>query len=198
MPKSEIPNNENTFENISQNDGTDPDFLHPTTPRLASTPSDSSSYANIETSEHVTNSKDQKKQMNPWLAGGIGIVVGIIATSLVLNGSSFGADSAIKESIQQMEDAVALCDDPSGIHISDAGRSLLFDTKGEDEPSGASVSDLVCILAALEVPAHVVDKMDRTTALAGNQTATWNNFKAEWSYHPDRGMDGVIIVVDSQ
>lgn len=198
MPKSEIPSDENIFDNAPKNEEANSNISHHTSSSLASTPSDGSPYTAIESSEHVANSKEWKKQMNPWLAGGIGVVTGIIATSLVLNGSNFGTDSASKEAIQQMEDALVLCDDPSGIYISDGGRSLLFDTKGEEERSGASISDLVCILAALEMPAHVADKMERTTALAGNQAATWNNFEAEWSYHPDRGMDGVVIVVDSK
>lgn len=137
----------------------------------------------------------QKKQMNPWLAGAIGGAIGIVATSLVLVGGIPGFDSATTEAMNLMEDAVTLCGEPSGIYISDEGRSLLFDTKGEEESRGASVSDLGCILNALDIPEHALDKMGRTTALAGNQSATWGNFEAEWSYHPDRGMDGVVIVI---
>lgn len=139
----------------------------------------------------------QKKQMNPWLAGTIGAVLGVIATSLVLNGSAFGTSSASREAMKEMENAVTLCGDPTGISISDEGRSLIFDAKGEEDLTGASYSDLMCVLAFLELPEYVLDKMTRTTALAGSQSATWNNYQAEWSYHPDRGMDGSVLVVDT-
>lgn len=136
-----------------------------------------------------------KKQINPLLAGTIGAMIGVVATSLVFAGVIWGFNSPNNAAQEQLEAAVNGCGDPAGFSLSDEGRSLVFDTKGEEDYIGGSVSDLACILYALETPAHVIDQMDRTTALAGNQSATWDNFEIQWSYHPDRGMDGSIAVV---
>lgn len=135
----------------------------------------------------------EKKQMNPWLAGGVGVLVGsfvtVMAITLMESASSLAAADLI-------EDTVAACGDPRGITIADEGKSLLFDTEGEEDLSGASLSDVACVFAGVEVPEHVLDQMSRTTALAGNQNATWGDFEAQWTYHPDRGLDGLIRVAE--
>lgn len=198
MPKSEVPHSGNNLNYPRPQDGLDPNDSIREPHSQPNTNDDNRLIPPVETAEQVPAFPKEKKQMNPWFAGGIGLLTGGIVTALVLNGTSLGTDSAANEAIQQLEDAVTLCDDPAGILISDEGRSLLFDTKGEEDRSGAAVADFACILAVLDVPAHVVDKMERTTALAGSQSASWNNFEAEWSYHPDRGLDGVLVVMDSE
>lgn len=92
--------------------------------------------------------------------------------------------------------AVESCDGPEGLSVSDAGRTLTFDMEGEDEYSGASVEDIVCVLLDLGVPTSVIANMEQTTAMDGRQSDDWDDFEMSWSYHPDRGLDGVITVAE--
>lgn len=86
------------------------------------------------------------------------------------------------------------CDNPDGLDVLDGGSTLTFDMEGEDEVSGASIDDIVCVLLELAVPSSIVANMEQTTAMDGRQSGTWDDFEMTWSYHPDRGMDGVITV----
>jgi hypothetical protein len=38
--------------------------------------------------------------------------------------------------------------------------------------------------------------MDNTRALDGMQTASWGNYEASWTYHPDEGLDVVVTEAD--
>lgn len=91
---------------------------------------------------------------------------------------------------------MSACDSPDGITIVDDGEALLFDSEGDEDYAGASVEELACVLIGLEMPSYVIDQMNRTTALAGNQTTSWDNYEVQWTYHPDRGLDGVVAVID--
>ncbi|MGO1592143.1 MAG: hypothetical protein ACTHW1_09730 [Ancrocorticia sp.] len=100
-------------------------------------------------------------------------------------------------SVSKLADAMELCDPPSvGITFDDDDGSISFDSKGEEDASGADVVDVACLLAVLETPDRIVSHIDQTTSLDGRQTETWDSFEIQWSYHPNRGMDGVISVSD--
>lgn len=83
-----------------------------------------------------------------------------------------------------------------GFFLGDDGRSLTFDMQGEDELSGASATDIYCVFSALDMPASVDSHVGQTTSMDGRQSATWDNIEIQWSYHPDRGLDGVLTVMD--
>lgn len=96
--------------------------------------------------------------------------------------------------IAEMRDAVEECGPATGISFDEEGGSISFDVKGEDEASGASIGDVACLLKQFEVPDRIVSHMDQTTSLDGRQTETWGQYEVQWSYHPSRGMDGVIVL----
>jgi hypothetical protein len=48
------------------------------------------------------------------------------------------------------------------------------------------------VLRELETPAYVTEQIGQTRALDGRQTATWGDFEASWTYHPDNGLNLVI------
>lgn len=135
----------------------------------------------------------EKKQMSPWLAGGVGVLLGSLGTVTAFSVVELAGSAA---AVNLIEDTVTACGDPRGITIVDEGKSLLFDGEGEEDFGGASISDLACVFAGVDLPEHVLDQMSRTTAFAGNQSATWGDFEAHWTYHPDRGLDGAIRVVE--
>lgn len=99
-----------------------------------------------------------------------------------------------RDTTSVLEDAVATCDPSSGATIGDDGNTLTFDHKGEEDILGLDFIDVACILDAVDAPASVLSHMDQTTSLDGRQTESWDGLTIAWSYHPDRGMDGVITV----
>lgn len=79
--------------------------------------------------------------------------------------------------------------------IGDDGYSVTLDGEG-DQSAGLPVEKILCVLRDpdVDVPDAVISQMERTRALDGTRDATWGPFTASWSYHPDRGLD--VIVVD--
>jgi hypothetical protein len=71
---------------------------------------------------------------------------------------------------------------------------LFIDGDG-DEGTGASIEDIVCILDELGTPASVIGRIETTTSLMGMVEGSWSDYQAEWTYHPDNGLDLSISVV---
>lgn len=82
-------------------------------------------------------------------------------------------------------------EDDQFVHLEDDGASLFLDGAGEDG-EGLQVPVLACYLSELDVPDSVIRRMEGTRALDGMQEATWDEFTARWSYHPDSGMDIIV------
>ena len=80
------------------------------------------------------------------------------------------------------------------IYATDGGRTLIVDSHGEDDPTGvgATIDELVCVLAGLDVTDAVIAHMENTRAMDGHQSAEWGDYTASWTYHPDSGLDLII------
>ncbi|PPH95697.1 hypothetical protein C5C56_16130 [Rathayibacter sp. AY1D1] len=83
-----------------------------------------------------------------------------------------------------------------GAELSDGDRTLTFDSQGKKESSGLAYSELECLLSATKAPTAVTSHLEQTTSLDGRQSEDWNNIELSWSYHPDRGADGVFELTD--
>lgn len=93
----------------------------------------------------------------------------------------------------KFSEAYKTCGSPSGIRVSDEGKTITVDGNGEYEYSGANIYDTACVLDAIDTPSYVITNMDTTNSLMGRQTATFgDNIDVSWSYHPDNGLDIVI------
>lgn len=146
----------------------------------------------------------------PWLlpvatgAAGVLIGAGLVAgiTALRADAAARAEEAAAEEARSAratiVPDAVESCGvtGADGIVVADEGRSLTFDMKGNDDLSGAGITDLVCVFTALDMPSAVVSHMDQTTSMDGRQSESWGDLTVSWSYHPDRGLDGVLTVAD--
>jgi hypothetical protein len=73
-------------------------------------------------------------------------------------------------------------------YLLDGDRTLTVDTMGEDEISGASYVDYICVLASLETPSRITSRMDGTSAMDGQQTDSADGITYFWKYHPDSGV----------
>lgn len=128
----------------------------------------------------------------PTATGVAGLVLG---AALMAGVTAIGADSG-QSSL--LSDAVEACDVAStyGIELADEGRSITFDMKGEADAVGADIADIACLFSELDVPSAVMSHIDQTTSMDGRQTETWGDLTASWSYHPDRGLDGVLTLAN--
>jgi len=112
------------------------------------------------------------------------------------SGSPEESESAEEVVVQNtaIEDAVDTCNlsIESGVDVGDGGRTLLIDTKGEEDAFGTNVASVACLLTELDVSDAVVSRIDSTRALDGRQEGEWGDYTASWGYHPDSGLDLVI------
>ncbi len=132
-----------------------------------------------------------RAQVSRVLTGALGVAVGAglalaIALPLALDGSP---------SSDVLSAAAEACGSPEGITLQDDGMTLTFDHRGEDEVTGGDIADIMCVFTELEMPSRIATHMGQTTSMDGRQSATWDGLEIQWSYHPDRGMDGMITVV---
>lgn len=141
-----------------------------------------------------------RRWLLPTITGVAGLVVGGAVVSAVISGTAAADGRAADEAaVAVLGDAVDACEvrGASGFVLGDGGLSLTIDNKGEDDVVGADFLDISCVFGALAMPASVSSHVGQTTSMDGRQTAEWDNLELQWSYHPDRGMDGVITVVES-
>lgn len=128
-----------------------------------------------------------------WIfIGFVAVLVVIMVSALIPKGddkprSSGGYFAAALE-------ACKLTTAQEGVRIADGGKTLILSSAGE-ESSGIPVESVACVLGATKIPEHVAAKMQATRALDGQQAASWEGFEASWTYHPDDGLN--IILVDT-
>ena len=135
-------------------------------------------------------------------AGVVGGVWGATSLSAVAAHQNMEAKAAAAtakaESARKtlLKDALAECGVPnsSDAQLADDGYTLTINGKGNDDFSGLNVDDEACLLNTLKAPSAVISHIDQTTSMDGRQTETWQGVTFSWSYHPDRGLDGVFTV----
>jgi hypothetical protein len=153
----------------------------------------------------------------PALTGVIGLIIGSAGTAVVTGQRAAAADraeasasaSSASASAKAEADAAAslaavLTDASetcgtthvSGMKLADGGTSLTFDMKGEEDTRGADLTTIMCVFDELKMPSAVLSHIEQTTSMDGRQSETWDNLTVSWSYHPDRGLDGVLTVAE--
>jgi hypothetical protein len=97
-----------------------------------------------------------------------------------------------------IDTAVETCDVAGNPHVAvlDGGHTLTVHGDGDTDP-GLGYEDVACVLAETGVTGAVIARMDRTRALDGTQDATWGDYMASWTYHPDAGLNVLITWADA-
>lgn len=54
----------------------------------------------------------------------------------------------------------------------------------------------LCVLEALDAPEYVNEQMGSTRPLDGRQSTSWDGYTAEWTYHPDDGLDVLFYMTE--
>lgn len=127
----------------------------------------------------------------PWVTGGGGLFIGLLVGLAIP--LTIGAIAAAQVDTRLIE-ATDVCG-KYGISISEDGQSLTLDVQGNDDITGASWESYDCLTEVLEMPEFVISHIDQTTARDGRQSEVWDGIEFSWSYHPDRGLDGVFRIV---
>lgn len=104
--------------------------------------------------------------------------------------------SACAQGPTVLEEAYETCESPDHIEIRDEGKTIIMSGEG-NESEGADIVDIACVLMALETPDRVINKIDSTRALDGTVSESWDGLKADWSYHPDSGLNMIVYLDES-
>lgn len=95
----------------------------------------------------------------------------------------------------RLKDAKTLCKALKRSRGLSGNRAFLaVDTANEYDTKG--VKTVGCVLGALDTPKYVIKMMEGTTALMGAQKVKVDGLKYRWTYHPDNGLD--LIIVDER
>ena len=94
-------------------------------------------------------------------------------------------------SFDTFQKAYDTCLTPTGITVSDGGKTLIINGMGEDS-YGATIYDTSCVLNAIGTPSYILSSMETTNSLMGRQSDTFDDINVSWSYHPDNGLDVVV------
>lgn len=111
------------------------------------------------------------------------LLAALAVIALLFTSGCFGGDSRLADAHEEIN---------KGSRLADDGQALILDMKGEEDVLGMDVYEIVEYLHFLDTPQAVVNQMDRTRALDGFQTASWDGLVAQWSFHPNTGLDIIL------
>jgi len=125
-----------------------------------------------------------------------GLLVGGIGWVAINVGSAASHSAAIDAKAKILKSAMKECDLSTNEDavLGDHGYTLTFNGRGDDDVSGLTIDNEACLLNNLKAPSAVISHIDQTTSVDGRQSETWGSLTMSWSYHPDRGLDGVLTV----
>ncbi|QIK63850.1 hypothetical protein G7068_12095 [Leucobacter viscericola] len=113
------------------------------------------------------------------------VVVAIIAAIITFIALSANARA------NQISDASKMCEAaPFGYDIIDDGDAVEF--MGAAKSGGADSDVVFCILHELGAPQSIETKVGQTRSLDGTREAEWDGWKAQWTYHPDSGLNLLV------
>jgi len=154
----------------------------------------------------------------PVLTGVLGLLIGSAGTAFIASQRAAAADRAEASASAASASSSAAAEEKakaaraavlthaadvcgtahvSGMTLADEGTSLTFDMKGEEDTRGADITSIMCVFNQLKMPSAVLSHIEQTTSMDGRQSETWDNVTVSWSYHPDRGLDGVLTVAQN-
>ena len=164
----------------------------------------------LEPAVHSASPEGSGKSRRPLLIGAIAVALVLlvaIAASVAVTAKRSSDQAAAEQAAedarlareQVLADASSTCElnFTTGATLGDGGRTLMLDTKGEEDSSGVSIEKVACVLSTVDTPDAVISALDSTRALDGRQHANWDNIDAEWSYHPNSGLNLILTTTGS-
>ncbi len=74
---------------------------------------------------------------------------------------------------------------PSGVILSDKGKTLVLNNGGD---STLATARYICVASVMGLPSSISSQISMTRALDGIQRAKWKQISLVWNYHPDNGL----------
>lgn len=115
------------------------------------------------------------------------LLIALVACALV----NFGLSLIVREiSMNNVTpSAVKYCaaKGAEGVSVSDNGRRILIDTQESPGDSGAPDQMVDCLIEQLHIPVQVISDINNTNHEQGKRSATWDGFKAEWTFDSQVG-----------
>lgn len=124
------------------------------------------------------------------------VVLGVLMliVVLVILVVTLGGEDDVADEAPTLDDAENCApDEESGsdaVQFDQSGDSLtvrLTDPKSIEGQLGA-IAAINCVVDRLDGPSSITERVSTTSALAGPQSESWDNFEANWSYHPEGGL----------
>ena len=118
------------------------------------------------------------------------VVIGVfgVMAAAAIGAAVFAIAAPTKLEAAYSQCAKAAPDFATHSALDEDGKGWFLDGKGEESP-GLGMPDLACAIQNVAVPDSVVSRMQTTTALMGQQEATFDGITVRWSYHPSNGLD---------
>lgn len=117
----------------------------------------------------------------------------VVLTALAL--SLIGGAAACSKRPSAIENAAKECQ--STQKVADGGQTVTFVVN--DEPSSdkdvwgwSNADKFLCLMDELDAPSYLREHINQTRALDGQQTDSWDDFEARWTFHPDDGLSITI------
>ena len=180
----------------------------PTTPEQPSPPAPQSpSFPQDETDNSGPRASGIAQRRKPlpkgllYAASGLvlGLLLGVAGTTVVTaavnDANAKAAAEAEANKPRPLPEAINRCKltgEKTSAKLGDEGRSLSLDSEGKEDYSGLSMTQVDCVLKALNMPDSISDQMDNTRALDGTQRDSWEGFSVSWNYHPNSGLNVIL------
>lgn len=110
----------------------------------------------------------------------------ILAVVIVVVLLRIGGETTLEQAKQEC------AEETDAVRVGDDGQSMVISRVAADENPGADLFELTCILSVVEMPDAAVSQLDSTRALDGRQDASWDDFTASWTYHPNSGLELIL------
>ncbi len=160
----------------------------------------------MQTNQAGADKPAHKNRALLWVLAAVGVV--IVAAAVIIPVSISAAERAAEEeTAAQAQEAAAQAEKErlgtfvrvvQGCSISgekarilDGGETL--DMSRVAKFDGASFSELMCVLDALDAPSAIETAIGQTRALDGRQHDSWDGYEIAWAYHPD---DGASVIIE--
>lgn len=92
------------------------------------------------------------------------------------------------------------CCDSEWASVASDGSYLSIDTNPNDskfnDSESAAIAGIFAVNEALGLPDSIINKMGKTRALDGMQTAKGDGVEISWTYHPDHGLEIIYSLTD--
>lgn len=120
------------------------------------------------------------------------LIIGASAAGLVLLAAAITVPLVIAEQARknQITNAADGCLNPHVYSIMDDGDAI--EVPGAAKSGGAKAETVFCFLHELGAPESLETKIGQTRSLDGTREAEWGDFSAQWTYHPDDGLNLLV------